>query len=239
MLSHPTSTSSTPAVKIDRPAGSGYAAAGIIASVLGAASALLLCVALVAAALGHEPLPWSHGRHGLTVALIGVWLVAALGGVFCGVIALLLHYPGRTWPVLVAALGGVSLLVVPASSLAALGIWAHPHPSDSAMIAELQQHRPQFDQAMAGLRTAGHVDRKPLRAAGVKVQDVGSSGSAVLLTVNSWGIVPSGWEKGYAYSRKPLGPLTTGNTQSYGEPMPDDFVFRHVSGPWYIYYESW
>ncbi len=88
-------------------------------------------------------------------------------------------------------------------------------------------------------RRSGHVDRKPLRAAGVKVEYVGRSGSAVLLTVSSWGIVPARSEKGYAYSRKRLSPLTTGNTQSFAGPMPDDIVFRHLSGPWYIYYEFW
>jgi len=226
-------------VEADRPNGSGYAVGGVVACILAVASASLLCVALTGAALGNQAPLWSPSRHSLALAVAGLWLVAGVGAVFCGVIALLLHYPKRVVPVVAAALGAFALVAVPVSSAVALGLWAHPHPSDRAMIGELHRHRAQFDQAIAGLHRAGHVDRRPLRAAGVKVADVGRWGTAVLLSVDSWGLAPSGWEKGYAYSRRPLSPLTTGDTQSYGGPMPDEVVYRHVTGPWYVYYMSW
>ena len=225
----------------DRPPdGSRWADAGVVASLAALVGALALCVALVAAATGREPLLWSGAPGTPAFAVAGLWVAAAVMGILCGCVALVLRYPKRLRPVLATVFGVVSLLIVPATAMAALTIWASPHhPSDDSMISDFRQHQPQFDQAAATLDATGHIDRRPLRDAGIDVQHVNRYRSATLLSISSWGIVPSGSAKGYAYSRKSLDPLTTGNTQRYAGATPDEIVFRHISGPWYIYFESW
>jgi hypothetical protein len=226
----------------DRPPdGSRWAVASVVASLVALIGALALCAALIAAATGREPLLWSGSPDDAPAFVIaGLWVVAAIAGIVCGFIALVLRYPKRLRPLLATVLGVVSLLIVPATAVAALTAWASPHhPSDDSMLSDFQQHRPQFDQTAAALADTGHVDRKPLRDAGIEVQHVERYLDATLLSVSSWGIVPSGSAKGYAYSQKSLDPLATGDTQHFAGVMPDEIVFRHISGPWYIYFESW
>ena len=225
----------------DRPPdGSRWAVAGVVASLAALVGALALCVALLAAATGREPLLWSGAPDTLAFVVAGLWVAASVVGIVCSFIALVLRYPKRLRAVLAAVLGVVSLLIVPATAAAALTVWASPHhPSDDSMVSDFQQHRPQFDRAAAALDATGHTDRNPLRGAGIDVQHVDRYRGATLLSVSIWGIVPSGSAKGYAYSQKPLSPLTTGDTQHYAGATPDEIVFRHISGPWYMYFESW
>ena len=61
----------------------------------------------------------------------------------------------------------------------------------------------------------------------------------ILLPVSSWGLVPSGSAKGYAYSSTPLRPATEAETDDYTGDMPNEIVYRHIKGLWYVYYERW
>ena len=221
------------------PDGSRFAVVGIVAAALGVLCTSLLCVSLVAGALGRRPLLWSHSPGTRAFFVTGLWVAAALAAIVCGFIALVMHYRARFLPVLAMVVGAASLLVVPATALAAAVWWASPHPpSDSAMLEQFGQHRSQFEQALATGRSPGHLAHA-LRRAGIKVEDAQSFDHAVLLTVTSWGLVPSGLEKGYAYSSRRPRPLTTGDSQRFGSEHEGQIVYRHISGPWYIYYYAW
>ena len=53
---------------------------------------------------------------------------------------------------------------------------------------------------------------------------------------SSWDIVPSGSAKGYVHSTGPLSP-TVNDLDEHGS--GDGYTYRHVSGPWYLFSESW
>lgn len=92
---------------------------------------------------------------------------------------------------------------------------------------------------MAAYRSSGRV--REFRSLGVETSSVegGRKQRLIQLPVSTWGLVPSGSEKGYAFSQKPLHPTTDRETERYSGDMPDEIVYRHITGPWYVYYYSW
>ena len=108
--------------------------------------------------------------------------------------------------------------------------------SDAALIANFGQHRAQFARAVQQFAASGQVDAEPLDDLGLKPDDVLEYPRGVVtFTASSGGFTESGFSKGYAYSEKPLRPLVK-STDGY-DGNGSFLVYRHIEGPWYIYYD--
>jgi hypothetical protein len=216
------------------------APAALATSLVAVGCAAALCSMVIAARLDWHRLPWLQAPGSLAGASIVVWLVAALSALGLGVVSLLAPGQRRLLAVVAVSLSAASLLVVPVTAVGDL-LWllGPHHPSDSSMIGDFQQHESQFQQAMAAFRSGGDVSR--FRSLGIETDaiDGGPKQGLILLPVSTWGLVPSGSAKGYAYSPAPLRPTTAGETDQYWGDMPEEIVYRHIGGPWYVYYESW
>lgn len=212
----------------------------VAASLVALGGAALLCAMVVAAGRDWHRLPWLQGPGSLAGVGMAVWLVAALSGVGLGAVSLLVPAQRRRWAVVAVSLSAASLVIVPVTAVAdGLVLLGPHHPSDGKLIDEFQQHEAQFDQAMAAFRSSGRVSG--FRSLGIEADSIsgGRKQALILLPVSTWGLVPSGSEKGYAYSREPLHPTTDGETDSYSGDMPNEIVYRHIDGAWYVYYSSW
>lgn len=210
----------------------------LVASLLAVGAAAWLCYSMVAAGLNWHRLPWlQEPGSGASVAIV-VWLTASVCAIGFGAVSLLL--PRRqSWAAVPVVLGAVCLLGVPAVGVAdLLHIVGPHHPSDAKLIDDFHRREPQFQQAIAAFRS-GH-QRRELRGLGIeRAIQWDHEADLILLPVSSWGLVPSGSAKGYAYSSTSLRPATEAETDDYTGDMPNEIVYRHIKGPWYVYYESW
>jgi hypothetical protein len=211
----------------------------VVASTAAFACAALLCASTLKAGQDWRSLPWLHWASGPAAVGIVVWLCGALLGTGLGAVALV-NARRRVWAVLAVVVGAVALLGAP-TTVAAYGLWlvGPHHPSDDDLIGRFQQHQEQFERAMAVYRKTGQV--KAFRELDVEAGTLegGRTQALTLLPVSTWGLVPSGSEKGYAFSRKPLHPTTEGETESFAGDMPQELVYRHIVGAWYVYYSTW
>jgi len=211
----------------------------VVASLVALICATLLCVMVIGAGRDWQVLPWLARPASVAGVSIVLWLVAALLGIGLGVVSLIL-VRRRRWAVIAIALSAVSFVVVPATT-AAYGLWllGPHHPSDHELIGEFQRHQGQFEQAMTTFRSSGRV--REFRDLGIETDTVegGRKQALIQLPVSTWGLIPSGSEKGYAFSQKPLHPTTDSETENYSGDMPNEIVYRHIEGPWYVYYYSW
>jgi hypothetical protein len=199
----------------------------------------LFCASTLRAGQDWRSLPWLHGASGPAAVGIVVWLCGSLLGTGLGAVALV-NVRRRVWAVLAIVVGAAALLGAP-TTVAAYGLWlvGPHHPSDDELIGRFQQHQGQFERAMSVYRATGRV-----RAfSGLDVEagtlEGGHKQATITLRASTWGLVPSGSEKGYAFSRKPLHPTTKGETEHYPGNMPQEIVYRHIVGPWYFYYSTW
>lgn len=221
------------------PARSRFEPAAIAASLVAITAAALLCYVLVASAEGWNQLLWSHTPGRLAVAVALSWVGFAVAGIVCGLVALVLPHQHRARSAIAVTLGAVSLVAVPAVAVGSLWAWAGPHhPSDDSLIDDFRQHGLQFAQAIGHYEATGSVGQ--LRSLGIETDGIERRPHGlVLLPVSSWGLVPSGSSKGYAYSKRPLWPVTDGGVEDYRGDEPDEIVYRHIEGPWYLFYEWW
>jgi hypothetical protein len=230
----------TEALDVGQPTRRWTTPVAVAASLVALICAGLLCVMVVGAGRDWHDLPWLKGPGSLAGIGIALWLTAALLGIGLGIVSLVLAGRRRRWATVAIALGVVSFAVVPATT-AGYGLWllGPHHPSDDELIGVFQQHQGQFQQAMAAFRSSGRV--RGFHGLGIETGDMegGRKRALIRLPVSTWGLVPSGSEKGYAYSQKPLRPTTDGETENFSGDMPDEIVYRHIDGPWYVYYYSW
>jgi len=211
-------------------------ATALAASVAAAAVGLFLSVAL----LGRAE-RWSIGllsdASGETLLLIAsAWLSLAVVGVVSGFIALVLARRRRPRAVVAVVLSVVSLLAVPCFALAAASAAAGPHhPADEELIDNFQAHEAGFAALARDVTQHGTSMKSELRRLGVESLER-NIGDAFFLYVSSYGIVPSGSAKGYAYSPGLNGPTVDSLDDVGGR---DGYTYRHLKGPWYLFYESW
>ncbi len=217
-------------------AASWYGPGAMVASVLALVSSVLLSQAVSARILGWQPWVWSKLPAGAVYAVAGVWLALVVAGVVFAVIALALPHRRLVWPILAIVLSAGSLLLVPAVAAASAFVWIGPHhPSDSDLIANFRKHESQFIQAVHRLNNGAELRLADLDRLGITAAMPGSHGQ-VEMPVSSWGLVPSGSAKGYVYSRRPLSPVVKDLDDSA---TGDGYTYRHIEGPWYLYYEFW
>ena len=112
------------------------------------------------------------------------------------------------------------------------------HPSDGKLIGEFQQHEAQFEQALAVFRSSGRVSG--FRSLGIDVDSIsgGRKQALILLPVSTWGR-SFGVGEGLCVLSEALAPTTEGETDTYSGEMPNEVVYRHIDGNWYVYYSSW
>ncbi len=113
-------------------------------------------------------------------------------------------------------------------------------PSDSELIDVFEDHESQFAQVIGDLEASEGVDPERLRELRVEPDGVRQVNKHLtLLYVRSIGLVPSGFAKGFAYSERPLTKTTDADLEEYGGDTEYSPVYRHIKGPWYLFYEAW
>jgi hypothetical protein len=163
-----------------------------------------------------------------------VWLAAGLGGIICGLLAKAPARRRRTRVVVAVVVSVLALLAVPGGALD-LVLRGGPVPSDAALIKNFREHEAGFAALADHLQTADSVGNAELGALGVKWLNYFGP-DYFELDVVSWGIVPSGWAKGYVYSMQALSP-TVDDLDRHAQ--ADGATFRHIKGSWYFSYEVW
>ena len=137
----------------------------------------------------------------------------------------------------VLLVGVAALLVALALGAAAVsdnGVASSPH--DTELISSFAQHRSQFALAAQQFASHGSVDGDLLKTLGIEPDGALEYPRGVItFAAASGGITDSGFSKGYAYSKQLLRPLVK-STDRYAEES-DALVYRHIEGPWYVYYE--
>jgi hypothetical protein len=213
-----------------------YERAAVAASL---ASVLVLCFWVLRTVLDPYGWPWDAGNAALLI--VAVWLTSAILGITMSILARALSHPRRQWLALSVTLCVVSLVALPVASAGSLLYVLGPHhPSDDKLLGSFAQREGQFEQVVNDVRHRVRVPDARLASLGIEPDGVErDSGGLVLLTVSTWGIVPSGSSKGYAYSKHPLRPVTDGRLQDYRGDMPNEIVYRHIQGPWYLFFEAW
>jgi len=224
------------------PPRSRYEPAALVASLVSAAVALGLVWTILAG-------PWTRvldqaswlstalfGGAGLGVVL--TWFGFAVLGMVLGFITLSLPGHRRRRAFAAVVVGALSLVAVPVMGLHEFLAWAGPHhPSDEELVAVFEQHQEEFAAVAAAVSADEQPDQADLRALGVGSDRLVAAGSGEFyLCVSAWGIVPSGSAKGYYYSATPPRPLVE---DLDADAVGDGYTFRRVSGPWYLYFETW
>jgi hypothetical protein len=168
-------------------------------------------------------------------ALVAVWLASGIAAVWCGLLAKAPTRRRRTRVVVAMVLSSMALLVVPGFAVdLVLSRGGHP-PSDGALIENFREHEADFVALADRLQTADSVGHGRLRALHVESL-LYYDKDDFELWVASWGIVPSGWAKGYVYSTRPP-EQTADNLDRHAQ--ADGFTCRHIEGPWYLFYDVW
>ena len=218
--------------------------AAVIASVASCVASGFLSYAMAAAALGRHPLLWvgglASGPGNLALAVGGVLLAGAVFGIVCGGIALAERRHRRIAALLAILLGVASLLLAGgAVAYAAYDLWTgSPHPADARLIDTFSQHRAQFDEAVAAFTADGSVDPNLLHSIGVPAENVFSEDGVVYFDASVYGLATGGSSKGYAYSRDPLPTTPEAELENADTGLSERGVaYRHISGPWYLFYE--
>lgn len=218
--------------------------AAVIASIAAALASVLLSYALAASALGWHPLLWvsglASGPGNLALAVGGVLLAGAVFGIACGGIALAEHRHRRTAALFAILLGAASLLLAGgAVAYAAYDLWTgSPHPADARLIDTFEQHRAQFDEAVAEFKADGSVDPDLLHSIGVPAENVFREDGVVYFDASVYGLATGGSSKGYAYSRSSLPTAPEAELEDADTGLSERGVaYEHISGPWYLFYE--
>jgi hypothetical protein len=214
-----------------------YERAAVAASL---ASVLVFCFWVLRTALDPAKWPW-HASGNVVLVVLAVWLTLAIAGITMSVAGRSLFHCRRRWLTIAITLGVVSLVALPVASAGSLLYVLGPHhPSDGKLLSNFAQHEAQFEQVISDFRSHVRVRDARLVSLGIEVDGVErDSGGLVLLSVSTWGLVPSGSSKGYAYSKHPLRPVTDGQIEDYRGDMPNEIVYRHIKGPWYLFFEVW
>jgi hypothetical protein len=212
----------------------------LLLALVAAAVAVVLAYVLLAQILGWD---WSFfgqlpGDTGAYVVL--AWFGVMLAGLVLGVIQLLRPGQSHREPAIAAVLGIASLAVLALLLVVSFdsGFPSERHRPDDELIANFKSHRGQFAEAVAQFRARGWVD-----AALLKAMDVNSDGvieyprDVITFTDSVQGIAVSGSSKGYAYSKTPPRPLVEVTDSYHGGDGGGFLVYRHIEGPWYIYYD--
>lgn len=204
----------------------------------------------------HAPVPGDL----ISVSAVG-WLALSAAGICLGIVQRIRARERRWQPALAVALPPLSLLVVVLAALVALGSMGHAPesmPSDDDMLASFDAHR----HELSTLRRMLEKDRK-LRALSFDSTDPDGPGSSVTkarvaryrdlmreagigvdigrgldgrdgiwLRVAYTGNVLTSDERGYLYSKTLPRPLLASLD---GPDATARYVFRHISGHWYLY----
>jgi hypothetical protein len=213
------------------PSTSGLEVGALAAALAATAVGVVLSLAFLAKGgrLSADLLAEASGETLLVLGL--VWLALGVAAVVCAVSALALARRRRPRALAALALGVVAVLAVAGSAYLAV---ATHHPSDATLIADFEAHESRFT-ALVDEVTAGHdVSEAELHALGVErlERDAGE----VVLCVSSSGIVSAGSAKGYLYALRPPAPLIADLDH---DADPVGFSYRHLEGPWYLYFEAW
>ena len=218
--------------------------AAVIASIASCVASVLLSYAVVATSLGWHPLLWvdgpASGPGELALALGSLLLGGAVLGIACGGIALAEHRRRRAAAIVAVLLGVASLLLAGAAvAYAAYDLWTgSPHPSDARLIDDFQEHRAQFDDAVAAFDADGSVDPNLLHSIGVPAENVFSEDGVVYFDASVFGLATGGSSKGYAYSRSSLPTAPEAELENADTGLSERGVaYKHISGPWYLFYE--
>jgi hypothetical protein len=211
------------------PAGSPLSQAALLMSVAGAVLAALIAWRLFSPIL----------QGPLLVASVVGWLTLSLAALVLGLVQLLRPYQRHRQPAVAAGLAAASLVVVVLAAAGAAGLLPGGSlKSDDELIATFSQHGPEFTEAMAEYEDHSRVDNALLRRLGVDPLTVWKDQDGVVyLPVSTEGLAVSGADKGYAYSEKPLTPLVDRTDGYHGGDGSGFLVFRHIRGPWYVYYD--
>lgn len=212
----------------------------LMLSLVAAAVAVVLAYVLLAQLLGWD---WSFfsGLPGDTGAYVVLaWFGLMLAGLMLGVVQLLRPGQSHREPALAAIIGVASLGVLGLLLLVSFNS-AFPserHRSDDELIANFEAHRGKFAEAVEQFHARGWVDAELLKAMEVNVDGVIEYPRDVITFADSvQGIAVSGSSKGYAYSKTPPKPLVDVTDGYRGGDGSGFLVYRHIEGPWYIYYD--
>jgi hypothetical protein len=212
----------------------------LLLSLVAAAVAVILAYVLVAQIRGWD---WSFfgqlpGDTGAYVVL--AWFAVVLAGLVLGVVQLLRPSQSRREPAIAAILGVASLAVLALLLVVSFdsGFPSERHRPDDELIADFEAHRGQFAEAVEQFRARDWVDASLLKALDVNSDGVIEYPRGVITFTDSvQGIAVSGSSKGYAYSKTPPKPLVEATDSYRGGDGGGFLVYRHIEGPWYIYYD--
>jgi hypothetical protein len=231
-MAHADESPATPGSRLGRVA--------LLLSLVAAAVAVVLAYVLLAQTRDWDTSFFSQlpGNTGAFIVL--GWFAAMLVGLVLGVVQLLRPGQSRREPAIAAMLGVASVVVLGLLAVGSfdMGFASERHRSDDELIVNFKEHRAQFAQAVEQFRARGWVDPALLRALDADPDGtVEYPRGVVTLTDSVQGIAVSGSSKGYAYSEKPLKPLVKRTDDYQGGDGSGFLVYRHIEGPWYIYYD--
>ncbi len=108
----------------------------------------------------------------------------------------------------------------------------------SRLIDDFQEHRAQFDDAVAAFDGDGSVDPNLLHSIGVPAENVFREDGVICFDASVFGLATGGSSKGYAYSRGSLPTTPQAELENADTGMSECGVaYKHISGPWYLFYE--
>lgn len=212
----------------------------LVTSLASVSVGVLLCFTILIWAGDWEVWAWARASGTAALALGSAWLAFTVGGFVFGLIALILPHRRQSPAVAAIILSAVSLLLVPGAALAGAWVFIGPdHPSDDRLIDNFRDHESEFAEVVTDRKAKGRVDQSRLRGLNVESLML-DSGEEFYLYVSTWGIgiVPSGSAKGYFYSMTKPSPLVD-DLDDWNLDLADGFAYRHVSGPWYLFFEIW
>lgn len=209
-------------------------------SLVAAAAAVVLAYVLLAQIRDWD---WSFfgGLPGDTGAYVVLtWFGLMLAGLVLGVVQLLRPGQSHREAALAAVIGVASLAVLGLLLFVSFdsAFPSERHRPDDELIANFEAHRGEFAEALEQFHARGWVDVGLLRAMDVNVDGVIEYPRDVITFADSVrGIAVSGSSKGYAYSKTPPKPLVDVTDGYQGGDGSGFLVYRHIEGPWYIYYD--